>query len=736
MADILEIHEFFAEGSNQERSHVLLHITEPGTPAEKAKGYFFALCEINNGPLEQIENLQQMIDDLESSYYESNNDEQEGNNFENLIERINHRGHHILQYNDTVINCIVGVIRGHELSLAYHGKPEAWLFYKGKEVLEQMDIIGEQQDKEGQLFPSILQGQLNTGDFFYIATPHVTDYFDPDRVNKILLTRNSRQSAEHVEKVLKDLNSELSFGGIFFHCPTEQNIPKTGKTPIRLDQESSAESLNKMVNREKSTAEIMSPPVLSGFNKKMNEWKKQRNEEKKLANEKGRIETNIRNHDIPTKESIINIILISLGKALVWGLVSLWRLLKNIFVFSGRILVVLFIIITNRNRQRKEIFKSFHFWWYSQKTKFFEMPLFSKIILILTILLGLTFIGSIATFKIKADYAAKKQVYNNQIQAIIDKKNSAEGSLLYGDENRALTLVKEAKEILTSLPEEDTKRQELEKEISTLSQRLQKINNITAELIVDLNKSSSLAKTEKLAAIDNFLIAYGKDDKLFYKIDPISKTAESREHLGFLTLNNSFTPKENDTIIFAADDSMLAGYSKDSGTLIKKDVIFPRDNVKISTISIYNRKLYAIDVNNNQIYKHSPTQTGYDKGSEWLKEEIDVRDAISMAIDGDAFILKSNGEILKLTAGAKQEFSISNLEPQLNQPISIWTHSSANNIYILEPTNKRIVALDKAGKLVGQYTSELWTYPTSMIIDEAKKTAYVLDNNKLYKFGL
>ena len=35
MAEILEIHEFFVEGSNQERSHVLLHITEPGTPEER-----------------------------------------------------------------------------------------------------------------------------------------------------------------------------------------------------------------------------------------------------------------------------------------------------------------------------------------------------------------------------------------------------------------------------------------------------------------------------------------------------------------------------------------------------------------------------------------------------------------------------------------------------------------------------------------------------------------------------
>src|SRR3989344_2445824 len=43
----LQIHEFFVEGGESERSHVLLHITEPSTPEEREKGYFFAVCELN-----------------------------------------------------------------------------------------------------------------------------------------------------------------------------------------------------------------------------------------------------------------------------------------------------------------------------------------------------------------------------------------------------------------------------------------------------------------------------------------------------------------------------------------------------------------------------------------------------------------------------------------------------------------------------------------------------------------
>ena len=34
MKDIVEIHEFFVEGSNTEASHVLLHISEPSLEEE------------------------------------------------------------------------------------------------------------------------------------------------------------------------------------------------------------------------------------------------------------------------------------------------------------------------------------------------------------------------------------------------------------------------------------------------------------------------------------------------------------------------------------------------------------------------------------------------------------------------------------------------------------------------------------------------------------------------------
>ena len=47
-----------------------------------------------------------MIDDLESGYYETN-DEPEKNSFEITLEYINRRGHHILENKEALINVLL-----------------------------------------------------------------------------------------------------------------------------------------------------------------------------------------------------------------------------------------------------------------------------------------------------------------------------------------------------------------------------------------------------------------------------------------------------------------------------------------------------------------------------------------------------------------------------------------------------------------------------------------------------
>jgi hypothetical protein len=187
---MLELHEFFVEGGDRDRSHVLLHITEPSTPEEeKNKGYFFALAEINNGNIKQIEQLQKMIDELETGYYEAE-DEKEKDAFELSLEQINKRGHHILEKSKAILSCVVGVIHKDKISFSYHGCPSIKMIYQKQDDYNLIDVIeGEEHKDAKQLFSAIMQGKIKEKNFFYIATPNVEDHI-PDL--QILKTFQSR----------------------------------------------------------------------------------------------------------------------------------------------------------------------------------------------------------------------------------------------------------------------------------------------------------------------------------------------------------------------------------------------------------------------------------------------------------------------------------------------------------------------------------------------------------------
>lgn len=704
---MLELYEFFVEGGDQEKSHVLLHITEPSeSPEEKEKGYFFALAEINNGALEQIEHLQQMIDDLESGYYETN-DEKHKNAFELTLEYINRRGHYILDNKNSDLSCVVGIINKDRISFSYHGEPTIKMVYDAQKGFELMDVLaGEKESqKKNQLFSAVMEGTINEGDFFFIATPHVADSLSDKQILNTLSAKGAENSVAYIQNILQSLEDDMSYGGIIFHFPTSRVIS--------------------VISEHTNEEEIES-------------------EEKQKINKKGtavpKTETNYRPRETEEKEPLGTIILIVIGRSLVAGTIGIYKLFKNIIIGFGKMLIGVFLLITNIGGQRATVIQVLNETINRKKNYIKNLPLISKILFFLTILLAIGFAGSVSYLRIKASIETREQNYKNKIQAIIDKKTAAEASMIYDDETKAFNLLKEAegliKELPTTLPSQKNKTAELQSEINDSLKILQKINIIKPEIFADLIKTQSSAKTAKLVLINKDLIAYGPEDLFIYKINLNTKEVSKKEHQTIPYLHAANTPKEQDVIVFLTRENTIAEYSPKSETLSSKDITLA-PNAVLSNIFIYSQKLYTADVSNGQIYRHNKTQTGYDKGTPWIKTAgVNLSDIVSIAIDGDLFALKQNGGILKFTSGVEQPFSVLGLDPALGKPTEIWTYVNVKNIYILEPSNKRVVVLDKQGKLLQQYTADEWNNPTSMIVDEPNKVIYILDNDKIYRFGI
>lgn len=684
MLNKIDLHEFYVAGSDSERLHTLLHVSEPSTAREMNHGYFFAVIEIGGGTTADIEACQELISTLEKQYY-SLPLGSEKHPFEVAIEYVNRRNHHLLGNRRKSLSMTCGVMSKGTLYFTTHGQSAIHLLFKKDDKLEDMEL-GESHETNTQLFPAIMQGDVSVDDIVYITTPRTMDYIPPDRMRKILEQKNPRQASMHVQQTLENVDSGLAFGGIIL----EMSRPVQGAAqegPNDIDESSADE-------------EPMSPPPR-------------------------------RHRADDMRRDIVSGASIAASRALIGTLKGI----KSFIFGLGRTIVGLVLIVTNWGGQREEVLTSMGRSWHDMKERIETLPLFTKLLAIGVILLGLVFSGTVLVSRIHTREAEQIAAYDQTIQAIEDKKTAAEASAIYNDKAKAIALLEEAKTMAEALPDEAgekrAKRTALLEAIQASRENLRGVTNVKPTLLATLPESS---KATSLAKIGNTLIAYGPESKELQIVDLSSKAVNTKPLGSVEGLKKNYTPKEETNVVFIAKNGKFASYDKASGATSFIEIAGGALEKNPTDVVVYNQRLYVLDAETNQIYRHNKTQTGYDKGSAWIKSTSDISKATSMTVDGDIFVMDSTGNIHKFVGGNEQAFTPKDIDPPLSGEGIMWTYTDLPNLYILDTKESRVVILDKNGAMKAQYVSDAWRNPTGMVVDEAKKTIYVLEGNTISLF--
>ncbi|KKR35523.1 MAG: hypothetical protein UT67_C0001G0028 [Candidatus Magasanikbacteria bacterium GW2011_GWA2_40_10] len=778
MEPSLHLHEFFVEGSNPEVSHVLLNITEPSTTAERGKGYFFAICEIDNATTKYIAKMQDIIDEIENSYYEIP-DQVGQSSMEIVLDKINQDSLPMIQP-EIALHCIVGAIREDDIIFSFHGHPQMVLFYKTKDgFYKKMDLVEQNKSnepydtavetKKGQMFSQIVQGKIGSNDFFFAGTPHIIEYFNHDRLEKIITTRPPRQSSEHLQRVLSEIKNDLSFGGIIINLQTGVTTPAPIKSsPAR--KIGSARSLKSLFSTERNTAHILSPSFLPRFENKIDGASDKEetisavmyeaaddaspNTEISSSHLRSRnAKTSMRAGKYGARQRAENMSLEDFVKK-TFGVI--WKILKYaarglalLLLFIGAILstlgknfLLLFFIITNYKNRRHNILAEWARWWRNVKENIARLPLVTKILLSLSLILLLAFSGGIAYVGAKQKKEAHILAYAKALQNIKTKGYAAESFLVYNDTGAALASIQEAEQIIKELAclsaSEKVTCQNLRNRLNGMLIKARKITPVYPQLLADWNGLMPTDQIDNIFLLNNKLYGFGQTSTNIASYDPLIK--ESKLIVPGISVKNfsaASVPKENDYAVLLYDNANIAQFKPTDNSWRKIDIDFPNQNAAIAGISIYNRRLYSLDTQNNQIYKHDAIKTGFALGKEWLKDNsADIKTGMDLAVDGDVFALGKNGSVYKFTNGLAEPFAITGLDPQLTSADEIWTYNDLNYIYILDTAGKRIIVLEKTGELKKQITAKEFTNPTGMIIEEQKGVAYVLDDNKVYLIEL
>jgi len=195
-------------------------------------------------------------------------------------------------------------------------------------------------------------------------------------------------------------------------------------------------------------------------------------------------------------------------------------------------------------------------------------------------------------------------------------------------------------------------------------------------------------------------------------------------------------------ILVLARDGHLFEVTKDGQT--RQDTIVQTDTWKdIKRIDTFVGNFYALDAGAAQIYKYAPTPEGsYTIPPEaWIQTgQEETGPLVDMAIDGNIFLLTTDGIVSKFTAGEKQDFPMNDLEQPITSSKSIFAEPDGRFVYVGDPTGKRIVVFDKEG----QFVRELRTTEkegdagplgnlVGVAVDEAQQQVFLLTPKHLWK---
>ena len=652
------------------------------------------------------------------------------------------------------------VFKGNELHFSKVGKIKTFLIREFQATDVGYNLIGSEKPDPLKTFANIASGTLESGDILIIGTPKIFEVFSLEKIKEEITKLDLDSFASLIQESIED-SEEINIASLL---------------AVKISEKDKEETLphyeiDVLPSQKKSMAksqDIVLPPYgqkddLKTLLEKENIISGDSNQTEDLAEDKDK--KSFRGRIKAFSETIFDKqMLADFARTIGKRAFHIFRkiLSKTIYFFKTEIFP-LFADLSKKalNKIRKtakkaaveskdftdsftrQIADSESRAGLFQKTK---IKLSSKKTIAAILFILIVFLtADIVLVKRQKDKKAEFEYYNELLVSSSQKESEAEQAIIYQDFGRARELLKEANSLLSkvaSFQDLENQARELRQKIESHSDKIDHVNRLSdPELILDFARVGSEVKADGLVKTNGGFYSFGSDNNSIYRLNltegSFSRILADSDSLGHFK-TATFLSGTNE-IVFATDTPSLAIYDFSKSSLKKAKINFVSDNLMIKDISSFGANVYLLDVKNNQIYKHARSLGGFRTGKEWIagNQNSDFKNAVSLAIDGNIFVLKSSGEIEKYSRGIKKDFTASSLIEPLNSPTKIYTEAGFDYLYILDPRHKRIVQYDKAtGELINQYTSEKFDDIKDIVIDEKEERMYLLNGRKIFEINI
>ncbi len=641
--------------------------------------------------------------------------------FEQALSRVNRdlaRANKDLSLNIDKFQAVIGVLSGGQIFMSGIGRLKALFLHKTAErryVIYELDA----QFHDGQTktwdkpLVAVLDGELNPGDIFYLATPVSHQMLGMNELQDILVTL---PPAGALQRIRQYLPTTEHYGGLAFHALAEDLTGVTRRAnPIS--------SLQELENTKQQTANVLGDQqpdlvntvkeVATGISKKLSS-------------------PGIRGAQATLKRVLVLV---------VKGLSRLAALLATLSVkFAAWLKRRVADSRTNRamrhglGRTRKIGTPGFVD---ATRALFLELSTPRKFILlgfmlVMVILGGTIFINGGESEKNKSEAA-----FTNSVNSIQDKILAAEASLIYRNNAEAVRALEGAAATLEALPRDTNDRlneaNRLAEELTVLQAKIRGVTMVEPGLLADLRTLDSSATLVSATGTINGLIALG-DNLGVYKLDPAARVWAKQE-----TINGPISRIESSTTL-GADVIILDATQQlgriDLTALTMNPIASGANNMaSVEDITVYNDSLYALTSVSQQVVKMRPQTPNFEAGTAWISAHTtDLTTARALAIDSDVYILLAN-DIIKFTSGREQDWQTATIDPPLSQPADLWTALESAYLYVLDPAEKRILVIIKdTGAIQAQYVSDDFASAVGFVVEEATSKITVITSTQALEF--
>lgn len=581
-------------------------------------------------------------------------------------------------------DALMGMIVENEVFLTGRGAVEAHVFRRGG-AEEPRDLFadGDNHGEGRALFRTILSGTLRQDDVVLVTLTELFDYLSLAHLRRVLSENPAREARTRVLELLGDVPTSVSLSGIIIGTPTPSGKEAKAFKPWQKPpaaaavQPGEARAELKSVSRAKKVGGVIASGMTMG-----------------------------------TKAG---------GKVLVRGGSAIGSALAATGLGFWKIL-------TDRSR-RGDAFRRLKDLPDSLVGRWNAMPMKSRIVLIALIVLALLFGESLRIMARGKAAEDKVKAYNEQVASIQAKRDAAEASMIYSDEDKAWSELADAETEAKALPQADEAQKKT-------------VSDLLAQIEADRDKLRHVVKLDDLPALGSVpddagsavSVIAGKSlvtivgDKGGTVNWDIGKKSMSPAVAAFLTDPNirSALPGAKGPIYVTWNATL----DRSGTSTIKYPITLP-GGATATAVDLWNSRLYALVSGANQVYKGAQSDSGWKLDTAALKSNLPDGMA-DLSIDGSVWVA-GGSTVKRYLSGEEQPFEMKRLDPAPQDISRIWTTASGDLLFLYDKSLKRLYAVSKStGDLKAQYVGGPIDDLRDLSADEKTGVLWLVTSRSLY----